>query len=164
MGSRGNIAILYRVGDRAAEQYSIVYLYTHWGGSQIAQALQDALRRSASNKETGDPGRWFDPAYLARIIFDSLKGDDPDSPILGFGIAPYVLDNDYPILAVDVYRREVFVLPEGFGGHRPPGDLWRSPPEEEQPGLGQQPGPHRWSFREFLAQDFGPPADTLQHN
>jgi hypothetical protein len=137
VGDRGNIAILYKVGDGGDEQYSLIYLYTHWGGSQIAQVLQDALRRSAPNKETGDLGRWFDPAYLARIIFDSLKADEEDG-ILGFGIAPYVEDNDHPILAVDVYHQEVFVLPEGFGGHRPAGDLWRSLGEAQTLGPGQE--------------------------
>lgn len=52
-----------------------VYLYTHWGAGKIVEDVQEALSRRA---------RWSDPEYLARIIFDQMKGADMSE--LGFGI------------------------------------------------------------------------------
>ena len=161
MGDRGNVAILYRMSDDD-EDVAIIYLYTHWEGSRLPVALQDALRRAAPDKERGETGRWFDPVYMARIILDSLKGDDVDG-LTGFGIAPFPPDTDHPILAVDAERREVFVLPDGFRGHRYPNDFLRSLPKSRL-GTGETPGPQRWSFREFLAESFGPSDEVAEDN
>lgn len=71
MGDRGNIEI------RQPHTTDSVYLYTHWGGSDIASTLAAALDRGR--------GRWSDPAYLTRIIFDELTAGDRSET--GFGIS-----------------------------------------------------------------------------
>lgn len=85
MGDRGNIVIQEKPGKR-------VYLYTHWTGSGITETAKKALKR----KE-----RWNDPAYLARIVFDTLT-EDAVSKETGFGISTGLCDNEYPILVIGV--------------------------------------------------------------
>lgn len=59
MGDRANVVVID--GD---EQ---VCLYTHWNGYEVAEVLQNALKRG---KE-----RWAQAPYLARIIFcDMVHG------------------------------------------------------------------------------------------
>ena len=85
-----------------------IYLYTQWGGSQIAFVLQTALKRRA---------RWDDAPYLTRIIFDALT-DGRQGQETGFGISTKICDNDNPGLLVDVTSEIVAVLPmcgRGFG-------------------------------------------------
>lgn len=67
MGDRGNIII---------EDTGVV-LYTHWKGSEIPNRLANALDRSKD--------RWDDPAYLTRVIFQDVIGND--NSITGFGIS-----------------------------------------------------------------------------
>jgi hypothetical protein len=71
MGDRGNIVI------EDAEQKPILFLYTHWTGSDLPKIVQAALIRG---KE-----RWTDPSYLNRILFSELiKNDVLD--LTGYGI------------------------------------------------------------------------------
>ena len=82
MGDRGNIEIQQSSGADS------VYLYTHWGGSEVDQVLAGALEKGRS--------RWSDPSYLTRIIFNELQGDNRD--LTGFGIAVRTPDdNEHPI-------------------------------------------------------------------
>jgi hypothetical protein len=86
MGDRANISVKqYRDSEER------VYLYTHWGGTSIADALQAALNKR---------WRWRDPAYLTRIIFDSLTENDHGSET-GYGISVRPPDNEHAILDVD---------------------------------------------------------------
>lgn len=89
MGDRANIGIRYG-GNK------IVYFYGHWAGSYYIQSLAKSLDRSRS--------RWGDASYLARIIFCDFVGDNVDG-LTGFGIAPYIVDNEYPIMVVDPSRK-----------------------------------------------------------
>lgn len=90
MGDRGNIVIDYGKGKK-------IYFYTHWKGSDIRAILYRALARKQ---------RWDDPAYLARIIFSELiRGDEGGET--GYGIAPYEIDNEHPLLIVDTVNRRV---------------------------------------------------------
>jgi hypothetical protein len=66
MGDRGQVLIK----DEG------VYLYTHWGAASLIYRVQEAIAKKT---------RWNHPEYLARIIFDSMKGNDTDSKT-GFGI------------------------------------------------------------------------------
>lgn len=84
MGDRGNIAVVQPDGGR-------VYLYTHWDGSQIGAILQDALKKR---------WRWDDPAYLTRIIYDTLVGPAFGQET-GYGITTTPPDNEHPILVVE---------------------------------------------------------------
>lgn len=95
MGDRGNIEVIYET----KEGNSSIFFYTHWSGSYIKEVVYNAL----SERE-----RWDDPAYLARIIFCKLvKGDEDGST--GYGIAPYICDNEHPIVKVDTERRTVSI-------------------------------------------------------
>ena len=89
MGDRGNIQITqtYQVAD-GSRQEATAFLYTHWGGSEVATVLASALKRGYDR--TGDP------EYLSRIIFQELIGDDHSNT--GFGIClGAVGDNEWPI-------------------------------------------------------------------
>lgn len=80
MGDRGNILI------------GGVYLYTHWGGSELHKILQDALKKR---------WRWDDTPYLTRIIFcEMIKGCEEEET--GFAISTKINDNEHNILEVDV--------------------------------------------------------------
>lgn len=76
MGDRGNVVV--KDGE------SKVYLYTHWGRYRLAQDLRNALVRA--------PDRWDDGQYLARVIFDDMKGDDFETT--GYGISSVIGDGD----------------------------------------------------------------------
>jgi len=81
MGDRNNIKITYSNGQS-------VYLYSHWGGSQLREIVSSALETS---------GRVTDESYFARVLFSKMivSGGtrDIDSET-GYGIAPYVVDQD----------------------------------------------------------------------
>jgi len=78
MGNRANIRIMENdEGD--------IYLYTHWGGSELPLTLRSALIRGRK--------RWDDPTYLNRIIFSEMVKGDIDG-VTGFGLSTYETDND----------------------------------------------------------------------
>ena len=80
MGNRGNIKIEQSDGA--------LFLYTHWGGSDLCVTLATALDKGRS--------RWTDESYLTRIIFNELQGDDRSTT--GFGIAVgHAPDNQHEI-------------------------------------------------------------------
>ena len=85
------------MGDRGNIKVGKVYLYTHWGGSEIKDVLKKALKRKQ---------RWNDEAYLTRIIFCEMVKDDVESET-GFGISTSLCDNEYNILEVDCEKQEV---------------------------------------------------------
>ena len=97
MGDRGNIKVVDDTGEGA------IYLYTHWGGSEVKTIAANALARGRD--------RWDDPAYLAGIIFCEMVPEKmfQDATTLGMrvGISTYVCDNEHPIVVVDHKRQEV---------------------------------------------------------
>ena len=97
MGDRANVRIRYEDGQD-------IYFYTHWSGTEMPGTVAASLARGRS--------RWDDESYLARILFcDLVKGDELG--LTGFGIAPYIGDNEHPILTVDMKHRRVEI--EGRG-------------------------------------------------
>lgn len=96
MGDRGNIILRFK-GEKASTD---IYLYTHWGGSDIGETLKAALKKGEES--------WDDGPYLGRIIFQQLIGDDND--VTGFGIAPYVSDNEHNFLVVDMDGAQTVTL------------------------------------------------------
>ena len=91
MGDRANVVV--KTGD---EQ---VVLYTHWGGFELPSILRDALKRA--------PDRWHDHAYLTRIIFCDMIGNDTKSTT-GFGISQTKQDQDGDqCLLVDTEKQTV---------------------------------------------------------
>lgn len=89
MGDRGNICI--------RERGKSVYLYTHWGGSNLIYAAHKALSKR---------WRWGDPAYLARIVFDEMTVGRHGSET-GYGISTQICDNEWPIIIFDTDKQEV---------------------------------------------------------
>lgn len=85
MGDRGNIVL---------HDFDVkIYLYTHWGGSNIKEVLKKALIKGQ--------GRWTDPAYLHRVIFQELIGTDKG--VTGFGLSTRECDNEHPLLHVNAH-------------------------------------------------------------
>jgi hypothetical protein len=93
MGDRANIYVRPQFGEPAG-----VFLYSHWGGSSVCPAVQQALNRRA---------RWGDGPYLTRMIFDALTGGDRGET--GFGISCGIADNEHPIVIVDVGAQAVML-------------------------------------------------------
>jgi predicted nucleic acid-binding protein len=91
MGDRGNIQVIHPMGS--------IYLYTHWGGSDVARDLARALDRARD--------RWDDEMYLTRIIFcEMIRGEEEETT--GYGIGLEIADNEHEIPIVDVEHEEVF--------------------------------------------------------
>jgi hypothetical protein len=80
MGDRNNIKITYSNGQS-------LYLYSHWGGSELREIVSSALETS---------GRVTDESYFARVLFSRMlmEGDPGLDGETGYGIAPYVVDQD----------------------------------------------------------------------
>lgn len=105
MGDRGNIVIKQRQPEG-----SYLYFYTHWNGSEIAETVQNALKRG---KE-----RWDDEQYLARIIFCEMIKDDVMATD-GYGISTSMGDNEHDFIVVDVDKQTVSRVSEGDPGKKP---------------------------------------------
>jgi len=70
MGDRGQVRLV-------SEGSPDIYLYTHWGATELPEVVANALARGK--------GRWGDDEYLNRIIFTEMIKDDVMSET-GFGI------------------------------------------------------------------------------
>ena len=95
MGMRRNIALDY--GEEKK-----VYLYTHWDAEGLEQTLAESLERGR--------GRWGDDSYLARVIFTDMTKDAGED-ITGYGLAPYVMDDEFPTLDVSLRTKMVNGVP-----------------------------------------------------
>jgi hypothetical protein len=84
MGDRGNVKMVFGEGPA-------VFLYTHWQGTELPQTVAKALEKGVS--------RWDDPAYLSRVVFQEMIGNDDD--VTGFGIAPYEIDPNHETIEVN---------------------------------------------------------------
>lgn len=90
MGDRANIVMHSNEGR--------VYFYTHWSGAELPAILSAALDRGRD--------RWQDFAYLGRIIFCQMIGKAVHE-FTGFGISPFLTDNEYPLIIVDAEKQEI---------------------------------------------------------
>jgi hypothetical protein len=87
MGDRANIAIRDSfVKDPGPHE--AVFLYSHWGGSELPQTLHAALSKR---------WRWNDESYLARIVLDTMTGRGHGQET-GYGISIRMPDNEYDVL------------------------------------------------------------------
>ena len=105
MSDRGNIVFVQPGGIDNAPR-PLVYLYSHWGGSELAETLQRALKRGVS--------RWDDNSYLARIVFCTMCAGDVEG-LTGFGISAYMPSAYMPdnaigraLLVVDCEKKTVY--------------------------------------------------------
>ena len=100
MGMRQNVKLTYSEG-------APVYVYSHWDGeddrnnSPLAHKVRSAIARRE---------RWDDESYLARIIISEILKKEIDGEI-GYGIAPYEIDPDFPTIEVDLERKQVNGIP-----------------------------------------------------
>lgn len=99
MGDRGNIVVIH--DNEAKEQ---IWLYTHWGGSVLAENLREALRAY--------PGRWTDPGYLTRGILMKMIPAEYRDHETGSGIYTSMCDNEHDILVCDVSEQVVYSIKE----------------------------------------------------
>lgn len=107
MGDRGNVVFKYQDGNK-------IYFYSHWGGSGLKETVRKALIRAK-----GEPSnltknsRWDDESYLARIVFCTMLEEEGQTlqELTGFGIAPYEVDNEHPLVVVDTKAQTVNGIP-----------------------------------------------------
>lgn len=86
MGDRSNIKVRYSTGES-------IYLYGHWMGTDNMNIVMEALNESS---------RVTDESYFARVLFSRMIEGDVHGET-GYGIAPYMPDNQYPVAVVDYY-------------------------------------------------------------
>lgn len=99
MGDRANIVVRdrYLLDGGPSEA---IFLYSHWGGYELPEVLRKALAKR---------WRWDDGAYLARIIFDEMIGDEQGGET-GYGISTRICDNEYDLLVL--HNERVYRMPE----------------------------------------------------
>jgi hypothetical protein len=100
------------MGDRAVieihQEGGTVCLYSHSDGLYLREVLAKALERGS--------GRWDDPQYLTRIIFNEMtKGREMETT--GYGIhvgQAEELGPDNPTIYLDwIYHGKKFIITEG---------------------------------------------------
>lgn len=102
MGDRGNIVVLQK-GYRT-EEIRGMYLYSHWGGSDLAGVLDKAFAGGGRN-------RIGDQEYLTRIIFSHLTQGEVSET--GYGISLFAApDNEHSMLVVEAWTGDVYSIPE----------------------------------------------------
>ena len=97
MGDRANIRIKQQYDETGNATNLYIYLYSHWGGSDLPMVLQMALKKK---------WRWDDPSYLTRIIFCEMVKDDVAGET-GYGIATSAPDNEHEYIDVDCEAQTV---------------------------------------------------------
>jgi hypothetical protein len=107
------------MGDRASVGVKnfgeTVYLYTHWGGTELAEVVKGALDRGRA--------RWDDGAYLGRIVFeDMIDGQDDRGGTTGFGIMASPTGEEDPLIVLDCAKKTVTVSGRGECEDVPFGD------------------------------------------
>lgn len=122
MGDRGNI---FFVDDARGDEWTGIYMYTHWSGVELPSIVKAALERGRD--------RWGDSQYLGRILFCELVKDAP-MDTTGFGLSTQIGDNEHLIVRVnDAEQRVSFHQP---GSER----------------LAKSRGVAIWSYDEYVEQ------------
>ncbi len=101
MGDRANVVI-----PQEGHEGLNVYLYTHWGGTDLPTQVQKALARKV---------RWDDQQYLTRIIFDAMTEGHVGSET-GNGITAWPWDGMTRQVIVDTTKQEVRLQLADFNG------------------------------------------------
>jgi hypothetical protein len=100
MGDRANAVILTDFpSDRRNGE--AVFLYSHWGGTELPETVREALASDAGRK------RAYDPVYLARIVFDAMNPEPGGET--GLGISTTLTDFEYPLIVL--YNGHVWEVP-----------------------------------------------------
>ena len=95
MGNRRNVELKYESGAK-------IYLYTHWGGTELPSIVSRALERGKD--------RWDNESYLARIIFSEMTQREEMS-LTGYGISPYPPDEEHAHITIDFKDQKANGLP-----------------------------------------------------
>jgi len=100
MGDRNNI--FFREDDKG----NGVYLYSHWCGSELGEALANVLPKAKD--------RWADPSYATRIIVQGILDHyvSPDQST-GWGLSATLGDGSGRIWVVDFPDQIVRLVSEG---------------------------------------------------
>jgi hypothetical protein len=102
MGDRGQVKVVLEKGS--------IWLYTHWGASELVGVVRKALIRGKS--------RWEDPEYLTRIIFCEMVRGDEES-LTGFGIGLSQHDDVWRVVTVNTVDQSISVNDYDSGGIGP---------------------------------------------
>ena len=122
MGDRANVVIYQD------EENPPLVLYTHWGGSELAEDVARAIQRRE---------QWNDPSYFARILFCEICPDGATQGRTGFGISVGSLpDNEHLLIVIDVNQTTVSLV---------------NPPEHSSvlPSYSKVNWLEQWSFEEI---------------
>ena len=90
-----------------------VYLYQHHDGYDLAERVQNAIKKNV---------RWTDEEYLTRIVFDSMKSDMEklmkekynEEPHTGYGIGTSRHGNIEYLVEIDCTEQRIKLL-SGYG-------------------------------------------------
>ena len=105
MGDRANVIFTTKKAVTGKGQDKLlkgnIVLYSHWGGSELATAVRDALGEAK--------GRWGDSGYATRIIVSQIVGDDWKQET-GFGLFVGELgDNEHNFVVVDFEKQSIHI-------------------------------------------------------
>jgi hypothetical protein len=106
MGDRSQVVI------KSGEER--VYLYSHWGGSDVYKSAARALDKA--------PDRHSDSEYLARIVFQEMIGENTGTTGFGIGVSKH-LDTEHPFLVLDCDAEEAYFEPAPYGKEFPEGRM-----------------------------------------
>lgn len=101
MGDRVNTVLRFQ-GDSKTD----LYIYGHWSGHSMPATLARGIYYAK--------GRWDDESYCARIIVSSLLERVSYKDALGYGIAPYMPDNEHSLMICDLEKNELCIGDERF--------------------------------------------------
>lgn len=90
MGDRGQVLV----------KPSGIYLYTHWGATDLHKDVKSAIQRSHD--------RWDDEEYLTRVIFCEMIRNDLMGTS-GYGIGTSYHGDAYRVVEVDTAKQKVSV-------------------------------------------------------
>jgi hypothetical protein len=100
MGDRGQVRLV-------SEGKPDIYLYSHWGASDLPTVVAKALDR-------GRP-RWGDDEYLNRIIFNEMtRGLEFEET--GFGIGTSLHGDVWRVVSIDHDNKQIAVIDDGTVG------------------------------------------------
>lgn len=93
MGDRGQV----HIKDEG------VWLYSHWGATDLIETVRTALKKK---------WRWYDPEYLARIIFDEMIGGEQGGEA-GYGIGKAQHGDVWRVIKLDCKAGKITVEDDG---------------------------------------------------
>jgi hypothetical protein len=92
-----------KMGDRGQVNIEGVWLYTHWGATDLPMTVHDAIIKK---------WRWSDPEYLARIIFEEMiKGDEGGET--GYGIGSSMHGDVGRVVYVNCTTQKIKIVDNG---------------------------------------------------